>query len=201
MRVIGITGGSGAGKSLACRFLRSRGGLLIDCDKVYASLVDAPSECTEAISKVFGAYVLHPSGALDRKKLSEIVFNSKEKLALLNSTVHPIVIDKVKEIIRTEADAGIRYFLIDAPQLFEAGADAICDCTVYVTADKDVRIKRIRERDGISEEAAERRIASQLSDEYFRKRCTYTITNNGTEKELEAECSRLLDLIGIKRNG
>ncbi len=203
MKVIGITGGSGAGKSLACLHLKSRGGLLIDCDKVYASLVDKPSECTKAIANAFGADILKPDGSLNRAKLSEIVFKSgnKDKLSLLNETVHPIVINEVKRIINDRVNLEIPYFLVDAPQLFESGADKLCDCTVYVTADKGKRIERVLKRDGITIYAATRRVESQLCDEYFKSKCNYIVYNNGTEEELKNECLKLLDTLGIQRNG
>ena len=200
MTVIGITGGSGAGKSLACQYLQSRGGRLIDCDKVYASLVDSPSECTEAIAAAFGREVLKANGALDRSKLSEIVFKrgSKDMLELLNKTVHPAVIDEVEKLIGAADAEGIPYVLVDAPQLFEAGADRICDCTVFVTADKAKRIERILSRDTITLEAAVRRIDSQLSDSFFENRCSHILHNNGTERQLEQKCNSLLDLLGIQ---
>ncbi len=203
MKVIGITGGSGAGKSLACRFLLSRGGMLIDCDKVYASLVDVPSHCTEALSKAFGKEILTSDGALNRSKLSSMVFKSenKEKLRLLNETVHPIVINEVKKVINSPANENAPYVLVDAPQLFESGADRLCDYTVYVTADTVKRIERIITRDNIKLDAAERRLASQFSEEYFKSKCDFTVYNNGTEEELAAECSKLLDRLGIQQNG
>lgn len=201
MKVIGVTGGSGSGKSVACRYLASRGGKLIDCDKVYASLVDRPSECTAALANAFGKVILKPDGSLNRKMLSDIVFKSdnREKLDLLNRTVHPSVIEEVKRIIQDSSDS--TYFLIDAPQLFEAGADKICDTTVYVTADEDKRLERIRKRDGISMQDAKRRLDSQHSDVFFKSKCDHTVYNNGTEQELETECYKLLDRLGITNNG
>lgn len=201
--VIGITGGSGSGKSLASRYLSARGGILIDCDKVYAALVDSPSKCTLAIADAFGNEVLKADGSLDRSKLSKIVFKhkNKDKLQLLNETVHPMVINEVERILRAEENSNAPYFLIDAPQLFEAGADRLCDCTVYVTADKFKRFERILERDNITMSAAMRRVASQHTDEFFKSKCDHIVYNNGTEEELKAECDKLLDSLGIHQIG
>ena len=203
MMVIGITGGSGAGKSVACKYLCARGGLVINCDKVYASLVDTPSSLTKMLSKEFGPEILKADGSLDRKTLSSIVFGSesKEPLKRLNAITHPAVIAEVKRLITEGLKNNIPYFLVDAPQLFEAGADSICDCTVCVTADKEKRCERIVARDSISNQSAMQRISSQLSDDFFFSRCDYTILNNGTEDELAEKCFKLLDLLEIHDNG
>ena len=201
LRIIGLTGGSGAGKSVASRLLLNRGGRLIDCDKVYAELVCAPSACTAALSRAFGESILQKNGALDRAKLASVVFSDggKAKLALLNSTVHPFVVDEVKSIIDTYSSIGVPYVIIDAPQLFEANAHTLCDCTVFVTADEEKRIARICERDGIDRERAIMRIRSQYPDEYFLERCTYVLVNDSGEEELALRCEELLDVLGIKK--
>lgn len=203
MLVLGITGGSGAGKSAACKYLLSRGGSLVDCDKVYASLVDKPSECTVQLANEFGSSVLNADGSLNRRALSDIVFKSGngDRLTRLNEIAHPFVIAEVKRILGDNDGNGIPYTIIDAPQLFEAGADKLCDRTLFVTANRAMRIERIVTRDGITAQAATRRIDSQLSDEYFESRCDYAIYNNGSEDELKRECYSLLDRLGIKENG
>lgn len=203
MLVIGLTGGSGAGKSLVAKHLLSRGGALIDCDAVYARLVDNPSECTVALSDAFGPDVLTPSGTLDRTALSQIVFadGGKEKLALLNATVHPIVINEVKRVLTKLSDDRVPYAIIDAPQLFEAKAETLCDTTVFVLADRELRASRIMQRDNITREKAMARINAQLSDEYFAERCEHCIINDTTERELKEQCASLLDSLGIEDNG
>ena len=203
MIVIGLTGGSGAGKSLVAKHLLSRGGAIIDCDAVYAELVDNPSECTAALSKVFGPNILTQNGTLDRPALSRIVFadGGKEKLSLLNATVHPIVISEVKKILTNLSAEGTPYAIIDAPQLFEARAEALCDTTVFVKANRELRASRIMQRDGLTRERALARINAQFSDDYFAERCEHCITNNATENELREQCTSLLDFLGIVDNG
>ena len=203
MLVIGLTGGSGAGKSLVAKHLLSRGGTLIDCDAVYAELVDNPSVCTSALSTAFGPDILNKNGTLNRAALSSIVFadGGKEKLALLNATVHPIVVSEVKRRLAKLYTEGAPYVIIDAPQLFEAKADELCDTTVFVKAENELRQMRIMERDGITREKAAARINAQLTDDYFSERCKHCIVNNGTEIELSEQCSLLLDTLGIKVNG
>lgn len=199
MIVIGLTGGSGSGKSSAASFLCCYGGCVIDCDAIYADMTASYSECTLAIARAFGNDILYPDGALNRKKLGSIVFSAKDRSALdkLNGIVHPIVVSAVKKKIAAYAEAGVPYVIIDAPQLFESGANALCDYVVAVIAERDTRVARIVKRDNISEQSANARIDAQLSDSYFVSVCDFVITNNSTDDELKFECESLLQELGI----
>jgi dephospho-CoA kinase len=186
MVIIGLAGGSGSGKSLVTELFSELGFFGIDTDLVYREITSSPSECLKALSKEFGADILSPSGALDRRKLAEAVFMSEgreQKLLKLNGITHKYILDEVRKII-SSLDTGYRGAVVDAPLLFESGFDRECDATVSVIADRELRIRRILLRDGVSEEEARRRIASQKSDGELRRLSDYIIVNNGNRDEL-----------------
>lgn len=186
MVVLGLTGKSGSGKSVVADILKARGAYVIDCDSLYNDMVIAPSDCTRSIASAFGNDVLNSDGSLNRKALGSLVFGveNKEKLDLLNSTVHPFVFDEIKKIISEISLRDFSYCVIDAPQLFEAGVDRICDFTVVVTAEEEQRISRIMSRDQIDLDAAQKRIASQLDDAFFTQKADFIIDNSGAYEDL-----------------
>ena len=188
-RVIGLTGQTGAGKSAVREMLEKTGIACVDCDRVSREVTAANSPALKALCEVFSDEILTPEKALDRKKLGSIVFSSKEKLELLNKTIFPFIIDDIKrKIAECEDDV-----VLDAPTLFESGCDKLCDLTVAVVADREVRLERIISRDGISKKDAENRINSQLSEEFFRKNCDVIIENNGDLSSLEKAVEKLVE--------
>lgn len=196
MITIGITGGSGSGKSTAARFLAQQGAKWIDADLVYRSLTDHPTECTLALAEEFGISVLQADGALDRRALAAIVFDktnkAQEALARLNAITHRYVQEKCEEKLKEFREAGVSVTVLDVPLLFESKMDKLCDVTIAFVAPREVRLERILKRDGITHEAAEARIAAQPNDDYYEKRATYTIKNDGDEGELQSALSDLL---------
>ena len=190
--VIGLCGGSGSGKGLVGRILSEFGYFHIDTDKVYRDLTDNKSFCLDALVCEFGADILTDRGALDRKKLAEIVFNDWSKLKILNEITHSFILDRVREIIRDPKNDHYRGFVVDAPLLYESGFNKECDFTIAVTADAKTRIERVIKRDKITAEAAEKRIKSQTSDEYISALSDYTIENNGDCESLKAQLINIL---------
>lgn len=187
MKVIGLCGGSGSGKSTVCSLFAKIGVPSIDTDKLYHDIISTDSECTKELVAVFGERV-HARPGIDRALLREIVFSSSDNLKRLNEITHRHILNSVRDVIRhTEADG----IIIDAPLLFESGFDKECDLTVCVVAHNDIRLKRIIERDGISRDAAQRRIASQISNDELIERCDYSLENNATEEELKVSVSDL----------
>ena len=195
MIIVGITGGSGSGKSTAARFLVQKGAKCIDADLVYHSLIEKPSDCTRALSQEFGTSVLTVDGALDRRALSKIVFASTDSgrsaLTRLNEITHRYVWEECKKQLEAFRLANVCVTVLDVPLLFESGMDKLCDVTVAFIASKEIRLARIINRDGITKEAAEARIAAQPSNEYYKERADYVIENNGEEKALEKPLSDL----------
>jgi dephospho-CoA kinase len=189
MKIIGITGPSGSGKSLLCRSLEKNRIFCIDADKVYHSLLIPPSECLDAIKVAFGESVFAYDGTLDRAALGAVVFGDEKKLELLNKTVLSRVIARIREIIAEHADIGEEIVAVDAPTLIESGFDKECDIVVSVIAPTDARKKRIIERDAISEQRAQARIGAQKSDAFYREHSDMVIENSGTLEQFEQKIS------------
>ncbi len=197
MTVIGVTGPSGAGKSLFCSYFENEGCLHLDCDRIYHSLVDSPSECTRALEAEFGQAVLNPDGSLCRPALAEIVFapGAEALRGKLNKITHAFVLEEVRKAI-ANSDAGCT--IIDAPLLFEAGYEKECDMTVALLASPELRLARLCERDSRPVEALKARMAAAPGDEFYSSRATYTVTNDGNEDKLRAAAYRILDEIKTK---
>ena len=198
MLVIGLAGGSGSGKGTAGKIFEAYGILPIDTDKVYHTLTEKMSPCLKELVENFGNDVILPSGALDRARLGEIVFADFEKRERLNRITHYHILNEVRELIAAADENGYFAALVDAPLLFESGFDAECDVIISVIADKQTRIKRIVERDGISEERAVVRIQSQLSDEELIARSDYVLENNGDLSELSLRIAEIMNKIKSK---
>ena len=179
--IIGLTGGSGTGKSTASRFFGERNFLIIDCDRLAREVCSPGEECLEEIKQTFGNGVIDTDGTLKRRVLAEIVFSDKDKLSLLNSITHKHIVFRIHNILE---ETRCKNAVIDAPLLFEAGLDSICDITLAVLSLPENRIERICKRDGISEKEANARISSQQDDSYYRERCTYIMENNGDVESL-----------------
>ena len=194
MKIIGLTGGSGAGKSTVCNEFMKYNAAVLDADKSYFELCES---CTPMLNKLQSVFIdaFNTDGTLNRKKLGEIVFNDKEKLDTLNAITHPYILQTATDFFINADKSGIDLCVYDAPLLFEAGADALCDINIAVLADKDIRIKRIMSRDGISREYASKRIASQHSDEWYREHCDFCIVNNGNIEALHQQVSSIVQTI------
>ena len=188
MKIIGITGGSGSGKSSFSRVFRDAGALVLDADSIYHELLENSSSINSAIKANFGE-IYYPDGHLDRRALAGAVFADPEKLRLLNDTTHPFVIEEIKSRM---ARFNGNLTVIDAIGLFESGMNEICDVTVAVLAPHEARIKRIAERDSLSEEKAHMRLSAQKSDSFYSEKCDIVIRNDGTAAEFKAKALKLL---------
>ncbi len=197
MKILGLTGQSGAGKTLFSEMLKELGHPCINADELYHSLLVPPSEILDAIESVFGKDFFLEDGSLDRKKMAKHVFSSKERLNALNAAVLPIMSKKVTEIAKELEKDGATLVVIDAPTLFEAGLDSICDTTVSIIAPNLMRVERISERDGIDQEDAILRTNAQKSDEFYYEHSDYVIVNDSTQKELRKKADRLICALGI----
>ncbi len=197
--VIGVTGPSGAGKSLFCSFLAESGCLVLDCDKIYHSLVNSPSPCTRALAEeeMFGERVLREDGSLDRAVMASIVFapGGKEKQKRLNEITHAFVLDEVRRSIGNAGD-GIPAIIIDAPLLFQAGFEAECDFTVALIASPKLRLSRLRIRDEKTDEELSARLAAAPHDSFYTTRADFTIINDGDTEALRLAARNLLTEVG-----
>ncbi len=177
MKIVGITGGSGCGKTTALRELEKRGALIIDCDALYHRLL---KENEELKKELFAAFPQCESdGAVDRKALGLVVFKDSEALKLLNAITHRHIGLAVDRLIEEHAMNGGSLAAIDAVELISSGISDKCALVVGLTAAREQRIRRIMARDGISREAAELRIDAQRPDSYYEANCHAIIDNNG----------------------
>ncbi|MBP3854562.1 MAG: dephospho-CoA kinase [Ruminiclostridium sp.] len=188
--IAGLTGMSGAGKTTACRVFAECGFRVIDCDITARRVVQAGKPALAAIAERFSADVLLPDGSLDRRKLGGAVFSDRDALDALNRIIYPFI---TFDIIREAADSGAGIILLDAPTLFESGADRLCDTIVCVTAEREFCAERIMKRDGLTREQAEARLSSQHDAGFYTSRSRYSAVNSGTLAEFE---SALRDIAG-----
>ena len=180
--IIGITGGTGCGKTTALRAIEALGGVIIDCDKVYHQLLRTDIAMLNAIENRFPGTV--KDSILDRKALAAIVFSDENALKDLNAITHGAVKAKVLEILESKP----RLAAIDAIELFDGGLADFCDVTVAVTAPEQTRIQRLMARDSITEEQASMRINAQKKQAYFAEKCDYVLENNGTQADFQEKC-------------
>lgn len=190
MKIIGLTGGSGTGKGTVAARMRERGAGWVDADAVYRKLCAEDRGMLAALDREFGG-VLTESGALDRPKLAQIVFSDPAKLCRLNEITDPYIRAASRAAI--EAQRACPIVLYDAPTLFEAGADTMCEQVIGVLADKETRVARVMARDGLSEAAARARISAQPDDAFYRERCGFILVNNGDLAALWRETDALYD--------
>ncbi len=181
MLVVGLTGGTGAGKTTALRALRDLGAWVFDCDAIYRRLLEDSRELLSAIDDAFPGTVI--GGVLDRKKLGAIVFGDSEKLCKLNSITHPAIVGEVRRGLRAAEESGTALAAIDAIALFESGLGDLCRRTYFVTAPREARVGRIMARDGVGREYAEARIDAQRPEGYFLNLSDETLVNDFSHSE------------------
>ncbi len=188
MFVIGITGGTGTGKTTALEVIRELGGAVIDCDELYHGLLETDAAMLAAIGEAFPGTV--EEGQLLRKKLGQIVFGDPEKLLRLNGITHGFVKKAVVKALAGFRREGKTLAAIDAIALIEGGLGELCQATVAVSAPEEARVRRLMAREGISEEYALLRIRAQKSEDWFRQNCTVTLVNDGSREEFAEKCRR-----------
>lgn len=185
MKIFGITGPTGAGKTTALRVLEELGVQVIDADAVYHSLLEESAPLREALFNRFGRDILDETGKLDRKKLGGVVFDDPAALADLNQITHKFVLEEIDRQILLAEQAGVS-IAIDAIALIESGAAARCDAVIAVLAPKEDRIRRIMAREGISEAYACKRVEAQRDDGFFRAHCGYVLENRDSPAAFRA---------------
>jgi len=180
MIIIGVTGISGSGKTAVTRLMVEMGGFAIEADPIAHALMKKGQPAYNEILTAFGEDILSKDGEISRPALGKLVFEDKEKLRQLEGIIHPKVIAKTAELIAEAEQTGAYGFaIIDAPLLIEAGMHKSCHSCWLITATHETRVKRIMARDNISQEAAEKRLASRKGDEALRPYADIIIENNG----------------------
>ncbi len=195
MRLIGITGGVGAGKSEVLSYIRRHYKCEIYLADEVAHLIKRKGErCYDRLVELLGEEVLEPSGEIDKKKMAAVIFASEALLEQVNAIVHPEVRYYLEDRIREAwQNQEVELLFIEAALLIEAGYDEILDEMWYIYADEDVRRKRLRESRGYSEEKIEQIMNAQLSEEEFRAACDFVIDNSGALSESYKQINEKLE--------
>ena len=193
MKIIGVTGGVGAGKSTVLNYLEKRyGAKLILADLVGHEVMEPGHEAYEQVVKVFGQEIVSEDKTIDRKALGAIVFADEKKRMILNRIIHPAVRQEILRRLEEAELSHLSYVVVEAALFLEENYDAFCDETWYIYTDEKIRRQRLKENRGYSDERITRMIASQNSEEMFRKACTYVIDNSGNFKDTEKQIGEIL---------
>ncbi len=185
MKILGVTGGSGTGKSVVCRMLKDQGAKVIDADKIAAKVQRSGTPCFAEIVACFGQDMVDSDGELNRKKLASVVFSDPAKLRQLNGLVHGYVSREIKRRVEFYRNAGEQLVVLDVPVPVEDGFFDTADNVWAVVANNDLRVERLMKRMGISEEEAERRIAAQLTNREYEELADVTILNESGVSDLK----------------
>ena len=182
--MIGLTGDIASGKSTAARRLRELGAFVADADLISREVIDEP-EVLARLGEAFGPGIFGEDGTLCRRELAARAFDTPEGARALNAIMHPAIAKKLAELARAAESTG-HYPLVftDAALLIESGFNELCDGVWLITADHETRMKRIMERDGLTEDEAADRIARQMPDEETRAFASTVIENDGSVAEL-----------------
>lgn len=195
LRTIGVTGGSGSGKSLVSSILAEHGAYVIDADAInHKNLMPGGSAYAGVVDE-FGKTILSESGTIDRRRLGEIVFSSKERLKALELITHGEVVSQIHKLIRHANDSTtFKFIVVDAPLLVEAGLHRHMDEVWLVVADQDLRLERICARDCITKDMAMKRLAAGTAQEVLLEFADVIISNTKDVSELRNEVSYILDI-------
>ena len=199
MVVVGLTGGIGAGKSTFAALLAERGAQVIDADQLGRDALKPGQPAWHSVVAQFGDEVLVPSTMeVDRKRLAEIVFNDREKLAALNAIVHPVILkgiaDSLERLHATDA-----VVVLDAALIVEMGLVDALDVTIVVTANRTQRESRLQRSRGMSPGDIAARISSQATEEERLERADVVVRNSGTLDDLSTEADRVWALLESRR--
>ena len=189
MKIIGVTGSSGAGKDTLCEILENKyNAEIVDADKIARKLSKKGTMYLKSIVDCFGSNIINRQGELNRKKLASIIFEDEKKREELNRLTFIYVVDEIKrQINKLKKDI----IVVNAPLLFESNLNQICDFVIAIIADKDIQIERIMKRDSLSKEEAEKRLNMQNTNEFFEENADYIIYNKESIKDIEKQLKKI----------
>jgi len=185
MKVIGLTGGIATGKSTASKTLRALGATIWDADQTSRDVVRPGEAGFIALKKEFGEDIFGRDGKLDRRVLAQRVFGKPEEVLRLNKTLHPIILMDLAEKLKAWRAQGVKVVIVDCPLLFESGADVACDQVWVLSCGEDEQIRRVMERDGLTQAEAVQRLEAQMSDAERRSRATRVIDTSSDEESTQ----------------
>ena len=193
MKTVAITGRSGCGKSTVAQYCRSRGFPVLDGDAVAREVTQPGSPCLPALAKAFGADILDEDGALRRGVLAQRAFATKGDARRLTDITHPEIVRRLLAGVAQARAAGAKLVFVDGAVIVGAPFEPFCDAIIVVRAPQQVLEQRIMRRDGISRQAAQARLASQLAQEKLDAAATFLLDNTGSEQALRAQARAVMD--------
>lgn len=194
MRIIGITGGVGSGKSTVLKLLEDMTScIVIRTDEVAKETTMPRGAAYQPVVELLGRDILAPDLTIDRKKMAELIFSDESLCNAVNGIIHPLTMEAVKErICKAQADGGYEFIFIEAALLIEAGYQAVCEEFWYVYVPKEERIRRLMADRGYTRDKCLAIMGNQLSDEEFRKNCRRIIDNSGDSSEVKKQLEAIL---------
>lgn len=189
MKIIGVTGSSGAGKDTLCEILENKyNAEIVDADKIAKELSKKGTMYLKSIVDCFGSKIVNRQGELNRKKLASIIFEDEKKREELNKLTFIYVVDEIKrKISKLKKDI----IVVNAPLLFESNLNQICDFVIAIIAERDIQIERIMKRDNLTKEEAEKRLNMQNSNDYFEENADYIIYNKESLQDIEKQLKKI----------
>lgn len=191
MRIIGLTGGIGAGKSEVARILSRRGIPVINADQLSREVVEPGSPGLKAIIKRFGNSVLRGDGSLDRKGLARRVFAKQDERLTLEGILHPLIRERTEAHLLVLEEGNTPVCILESPLLFEASQDELCDAVITVVADFNLRAKRVKRREGLTIDQFQQRVDAQINDDTRRRLSDMIVENNGSLEDLRRAVNRI----------
>lgn len=198
MKIIGITGGIGSGKTTVSEYLKDKGYRVIDADEISHELSVPGTNLVKALSEEFGEDLINEKGALNRRELANRAFSTPKGKEKLDEITHREIINRIREDIQIAKNDNLDFIFLDVALLFEVGLDKECSETWVVDASEDIRLARVIGRDGYIPEEVRKRMRSQMSSEEKRKKAKHVLNNEGTIEELYQQIEILL--LEIQKN-
>ncbi len=200
MKILGVTGTSGSGKSTFSKILNERDDVkVVDADQVSKDLSVPGTDYLQDVVNAFGQEILKEDGNLNRRALAHIIYNDEKEREKLNSITFPHITREIYERIKAFADPKIKYAVIDAPLLFEAGLDKVCDSVISLVATQELQVKRICQRDGLDEKTATARLSSQKPASFYIDNSDIVIMNT-ENTDLREEAKKVFEELERKEN-